>query len=74
MISVKLHTRTQLDTYLDTLRAGLLNDNDDLNTLSSMPETSWNRYQTCGGLGCANSFKRSISPDFGRAFVSNFDL
>lgn len=37
MISIKLHTRSQLDTYLDTLRARLLDDKDDLKTLSSMP-------------------------------------
>ncbi len=37
MISIKLHTRTQLDAYLDTLRARLLDNNDDLQTLSSMP-------------------------------------
>lgn len=37
MISIKLHTRSQLDAYLDTLRARLLDDNDDLKTLSSMP-------------------------------------
>jgi len=37
MISIKLHTCTQLDAYLDTLRARLLDDNDDLQTLSSMP-------------------------------------
>lgn len=37
MISIKLHTRSQLDVYLDTLRARLLDDNDDLKTLSSMP-------------------------------------
>jgi hypothetical protein len=37
MISIKLHTRSQLDDYLDTLRARLLDDKDDLKTLSSMP-------------------------------------
>ncbi len=37
MISIKLHTRSQLDAYLDTLRARLLDDKDDLKTLSSMP-------------------------------------
>jgi hypothetical protein len=37
MISIKLHTRGQLDAYLDTLRARLLDDKDDLKTLSSMP-------------------------------------
>ena len=36
-MSVQLHTRTQLDSFLDTLRARLLNDNDDLKDLSSMP-------------------------------------
>ena len=35
-MSVQLHTRTQLDTFLDTLRARLLNDDDDLKDLSSM--------------------------------------
>lgn len=35
-MSVQLHTRTQLDTFLDTLRARLLNDDDDLKGLSSM--------------------------------------
>jgi hypothetical protein len=36
-MSVQLLTRTQLDSFLDTLRARLLNDDDDLYTLSSMP-------------------------------------
>lgn len=36
-MSVQLLTRTQLDSFLDTLRARLLNDDDDLKTLSSMP-------------------------------------
>lgn len=35
-MSVQLHTRTQLDSFLDTLRARLLNDDDDLKDLSSM--------------------------------------
>ena len=35
-ISVQLHTRTQLETFLDTLRARLLNNDDDLRNLSSM--------------------------------------
>ncbi|MBX8556951.1 hypothetical protein K5D56_26305 [Pseudomonas cichorii] len=38
-MSVQLHTRTQLDTFLDTLRSRLLNENDDLRNLSSMPLT-----------------------------------
>ncbi|WP_223508995.1 MULTISPECIES: hypothetical protein [unclassified Pseudomonas] len=36
-MSVQLHTRSQLDSFLDTLRARLLNDDDDLKDLSSMP-------------------------------------
>ncbi|AVX93403.1 hypothetical protein [Pseudomonas psychrophila] len=36
-MSVQLQTRTQLDTFLETLRARLLNDDDDLRNLSSMP-------------------------------------
>ncbi|MBJ2286821.1 hypothetical protein JFT66_22005 [Pseudomonas sp. MF6755] len=35
-MSVQLHTRTQLETFLDTLRARLLNNDDDLRNLSSM--------------------------------------
>jgi hypothetical protein len=35
-MSVQLHTRTQLDSFLDTLRARLLSDDDDLKDLSSM--------------------------------------
>lgn len=36
-MSVQLHTRRQIDTFLETLRARLLNEDDDLRSLSSMP-------------------------------------